>query len=282
LATTPIPIMGGQFQTTAPTSAPGVVNPLSTNPTGAQGGSSTAAGAPVMPGGASASPMMAPSGASGAAPRAQGGSGSGTAIGSPTSTLSGLLGTQGSGTSLGSATGQNGQTVVNGQQTQRQDDRTLGELQSYYGEGMGSYIYSLMQNGGMNTNLVNSVDSSMIAAMQPQINQGQADLNSVLGAQGVSGDSSTSSLANSNYLSKAATAENSQIAQTYLGQYDQGQQLLQSILGGVLGTNQQGTANANNPMDTISGILGMGGSALNAAGDIGAAGGISGILSGLL
>lgn len=242
MATSPIPIMGGPFQTTQPTSAPGVVNPLSTNPTGAQGGNTTGGGAPIIPGSGTATAKAVGGGSTGQ-----------PTIGTPGGTLGTLLGTVGQGgANPGTATGENGQTIVNGQQTQRQDDRTLGELQNYYGEGMGSYIYSLMQTGGINTNLINSVDSSMIAAMQPQINQGEVNLNSVLGAQGIGGNSSTAALANSNYQSTAATAENAQIAQTYLGQYDQGQQLLQSILGGVLGTNQQGTANQSNWMDYLN------------------------------
>lgn len=243
MATSPIPFMS------ASTAAPGVVNPLTTNPTGLQGGSTTGAGAPVL----------------GAGPGSLGAT-STTSTGSPTSssattTLGGLLGTaSGGGTTTPgiTPTGDNNQTMTNNQQTQRQSDRTLGELQSYYGEGMGSYLYSLMQNGGMNMDLLNKVDTSQVAAMQPQINAGSANLNSTLGAQGVSGNSSTSALANSNYNAQAATQENAQISSNYLHEYDQGQQLLESILGGVLKTNQQGTANEGNWMDSLSGILGLG------------------------
>jgi hypothetical protein len=260
----PIPIYGGAFATPA-TAAPGVVNPLSTNPTGVQGGSTTGSGMPQLPGGTqlpaaqakaiggSASPAGTTSGSTaspGVMPSTGGASG----------TLSSLIGTAGAGTPTGMtpATGENGQTVQNGTQTQRQDDRTLGELQSYYGEGMGSWIYSMMQTGGINEQLLNQVDTSQIAAMQPQINQGQANLNSTLGAQGISGNSSTAALANSQYLANTATQENAQISNNYLQQYDQGQQMLESILGGVLKTNQEGTANSNNIMDDITGALGLG------------------------
>lgn len=220
------------------------------NPAGTMGGTNTAAGVP-MANAKTSFGNLTPTAPSGVAAGPSGAS----------STLTGLMGNAGGASTFApTATGDNGQVVAGGQQTQRQTDRTLGELQNYYGEGIGSYIYSLMQNGGMNMGLLNQVDTSQIAAMQPQINQGQADLNSTLGAQGVSGNSSTSALANSQYLSNAITQENAQISGNYLHEYDQGQQLLQSILGGVLGTNQQGTANDGNWMDTLSSVLGLGGS----------------------
>lgn len=206
------------------------------NPTGTAGGSTAGGAVPMLSTGAPTTGVG----------------------GSPTGTLAGLMGNQGGASTFApTATGENGQTVSGGTQTQRQTDRTLGELQSYYGEGIGSYIYSLMQNGGVNMSLLNQVDTSQIAAMQPQINQGQANLNSTLGAQGVSGNSSTSALANSSYLANATTQENSQISSNYLHEYDQGQQLLQSILGGVLKTNSDGTANESNWMDDIGTILGI-------------------------
>ena len=274
MATTPLPISGGMFQTQTATSAPGVVNPLSTNPTGAQGGSTTASGAPMLTQTSPQTMGAAPAAVPNPTAKATGSTAPGVVTGGPipsgttsagtssaqapvatptnaTSTLSNLLSTAGSGTpgNAQSATGENNQVVTGGTQTSRDADRTLGELQSYYGEGMGSYIYGLMQTGGINETLLNQVDTSQIAAMQPQINQGEANLNSVLGAQGVSGNSSTNALANSNYLSSATTQENAQISNNYLQQYDQGQQLLQSILGGVMSTNQQGTANAPTNLD---------------------------------
>jgi hypothetical protein len=285
MATTPIPISGGMFQTPAATSAPGVVNPLSTNPTGVQGGSTTASGAPMLTqsspatmGAAPAAPKAnaqistAPGTVGGSMPSgttAAGTSASASPVGMPTtatSTLSNLLGTAGSGTpgNAQTATGENNQTITGGTQTSRDANRTLGELQSYYGEGMGSYIYGLMQTGGINETLLNQVDTSQIAAMQPQINSGQANLNSVLGAQGVSGNSSTAALANSNYLSNATTQENAQISSNYLQQYDQGQQLLQSILGNVMQTNQQGTANQPTGLGIATSALGLAGTGAQA------------------
>ena len=251
MATSPIPMFTGS-------SAPGVANPLTTNPTGMQGGGTTGGGAPVIgasPNARGTVPMIGTPGGVTASPVAGGPTSS-----NPLSTLLGAIPGSGTGTST-SATGDNHQVMTGNNQTQRQNNRTLGELQSYYGEGMGSYIYSLMQNGGLNTNLLNQVDTSQIAAMQPQISQGQANLNAVLGAQGISANSSTSALANSNYLSNAATQENAQISNNFLHEYDQGQQLLESILGGVMKTNQEGTANEPGWMDYLNEGLKVAGTA---------------------
>lgn len=248
MASSPIPMFTGS-------SAPGVANPLTTNPTGMQGGGTTGGGMPVI----GASPN-----ARGTVPMTPGGVTASPIAGGPSSNpLSTLIGAiPGGGTGANTtATGENNQVMPGNTQTQRQDNRTLGELQSYYGEGMGSYLYSLMQNGGLNTNLLNQVDTSQIAAMQPQINQGEANLNATLGAQGISPNSSTAALANSNFLSNATTQENAQISNNFLREYDQGQQLLESILGGVMKTNQQGTANEPSIMDQImsfGGLLGSG------------------------
>jgi len=242
---------------------------LTTNPTGLQGGGSTSAGAPVFN---MTSGMPTPT--SGFSPTSglTGGNGPVGVPGAPGSFSAQTSGT-GSGTqaimtgagqsaspSTNPVTGENNQTST-GTQTQRQQDRTLGELQSYYGEGMGSYIYNLMQSGGMNTNLVNATDAQMIQAMQGQINQGSGNLNNLLGASGVSANSSSYGLANAQYQADATSQENSLIAQNYLKQYDIGQQLLSGVLGNAMDVNAKGTANQSNWMD----YLGQG---LQIAGDV--------------
>jgi len=212
------------------------------NPTGTAGGSTTGSGVPM------ASSPMAVSG--------------NPASGNPTSSPIPTTATptpQGTVTSLApTATGENNQTITNNQQTQEQTNRTLGELQSYYGEGVGSYIYNLMQTGGINENVANQTNTADINAMQGSINQGSANLNSTLGAQGVSGNSSTSALANSQYQQGATAQENAVINQNYMSEYTQGQQMLQSLLPGIFNTNQQGTANQPSGLDYITEGLGLG------------------------
>ena len=57
--------------------------------------------------------------------------------------------------------------------TPRQQGRTLGELQTMYGEGLGSLVYQFLQGGaGFNQDAINN----LFAAMQPGINRGEQDL----------------------------------------------------------------------------------------------------------
>jgi hypothetical protein len=131
-----------------------------------------------------------------------------------------------------------------------------GQLSDIYGVGVGGYLSNLLQNNGMNLPLVAQTNAAEINGMQQQINSGSANLAGVLGAQGVSGNSSTNALAQSNYQAQAAAAENSTISQNYMQEYNQGQQLLQSILGSVLGTSAQNEADKFNWEDIAS--LGLG------------------------
>ena len=213
----------------------------SQNPTGTQGGSTTASGAPMI------------------APRATspgGGGVTGTPIaGSPSTGVptTGVPTAPPAVTGLQpTATGENGQVLSNNTQTQEQTNRTLGELQNYYGEGIGSYIYNLMNTGGINENIANQTNAADINAMQGNINQGSANLNATLGAQGISANSSVNALANSQYQQGATAQENQVINQNYMSEYMQGQQMLESLLPGVFNTNQQGTANQPSVLDEIT------------------------------
>lgn len=203
MAASPIP-----FSTS--TAAPGVSNPLSTNPTGALGGSSSSSGVPIIPN-------------------------SGTSLGNS------LIGQ--TGTSIGS----------------------MDELSNIYGAGVGSYLNNLLSTGGINIGLTNQVNAADINAMQPGINQGSANLAALLGAQGVSGNSSTNALAQSNYAAQVAGQENSLINQSYMNEYNQGQGLIQSILGNLMGGAQTYTADQNNWMDYLTGALNIGESGLGIA-----------------
>lgn len=269
MATTPVMNpYGGGVGTSGSFNMPGMsnsgMNPVGgsgMNPAGVLGGSNNASGVPMA--NAKATP-----GTTGTTGTVSGMPASGNPTAPmPTSGIAGTIPTtatpvpQGSGTSLApTATGENGQVDANGAQTQRQTDRTLGELQNYYGEGVGSYIYNLMQTGGINENVANQTNTADINAMQGGINQGSANLNSTLGAQGISANSSTNALANSQYQQGATAQENAVINNNYMQEYTQGQQMLESLLPGVLKTNQEGTANESNWMDDIGNVLGIAGS----------------------
>lgn len=148
--------------------------------------------------------------------------------------------------------------------------RLLGEQQSIYGQGIGAYLTSLLNNGGMNMGLVNQVNAADLGAMQGNIASGAANLNTGLGDMGVSGNSSTAALANSNYQNQASSAENAMVSQNMMSEYNQGQQLIGQVLPGVLNQNAKNTANQFNWMDA----LGMGTGLL---GDFAGLGGVSGI-----
>lgn len=244
---------GGGVGTSGSFNMPGMsnsgMNPpggSSMNPAGLLGGSNSASGVPM---------------ANGKATSSTGGGGpiSGTPVAAPPTTA--IPGAPAPVTGIQpTATGENGQTITNNTQTQTQTNRTLGELQNYYGEGIGSYIFNLMNTGGINENVANQTNTADINAMQGNIEQGSADLNATLGAQGVSGNSSASALSNARYNQGATAQENQVINQNYMQEYTEGQQMLQSLLPGILNTNAQGTANSNNIFGDLASAIGLGSS----------------------
>lgn len=133
---------------------------------------------------------------------------------------------------------------------------TLDPLSNLLGAGMGSYTSGLLQDGGINLPLANSVNTAEINAMQPGVNQGSANLNALLGAEGISGNSSVSALANSNYQSQVTGEENSLISQNYMQEYNIGQQMIESILSGVIPGEIQQQADQFNWEDIASLALG--------------------------
>ena len=171
------------------------------NPTGAAGGSTTATGSPVLP---NFNPAGTPSAIPGAVPST-----------SPAQPI---------------GAGQPGMvsSPVGG--------NTIDELTGAYGAGIGGYLSDLLGNGGMNMGLLNQVNASEMNQMQGTINQGQANVNSTLGAEGVSANSSTNALALAQYQQGATANENSQMAQNYMDMFNQGQETLRSIIPGVMNT----------------------------------------------
>ena len=152
------------------------------------------------------------------------------------------------------ATGENNQTVASNNsygQTQTQTNRTLGELQTYYGEGMGSLIYQYLQSGGgYNSAQTQQAVDSQVDAMGQQVQQGANNLSSMLGAQGVNGSGTTQAL--TNYENQATTQENSITAQEYYNMWNQSQDRELSMLGSAAQTNATGTANQSNWMDYLN------------------------------
>jgi hypothetical protein len=154
----------------------------------------------------------------------------------------------------GTVTGQNGQTSTssnNFNQTGRQQDRTLGELQTYYGEGMGSLIYQYLQsNGGYNSAITQQAVDSQVNAMGQQTQLGANNLTSMLGAMGVNGSGLTDSL--TNYENTATTQENAITSQEYYNMWNSSQEREAQMLNSVGNVNATGTANQSNWMDYLS------------------------------
>jgi hypothetical protein len=170
------------------------------------------------------------------------------------------------GTGPGTVTGQNNQTTPTNNvfdQTQRQDNRTLGELQTYYGEGMGSLIYQYLQSGaGYNSAITQQSVDAQTNAMQQQIQLGANNLTSALGTMGISGSGLESSL--SNYEVGAAQQENAITAQEYYNMWNQSQQREFGMLQDVANVNATGTANQGSWVDDLAGSLEIAGSFLTA------------------
>jgi hypothetical protein len=153
-----------------------------------------------------------------------------------------------------------------GGQTDRQQGRTLGELQKYYGEGMGSLIYQYLQSGGgYNSALADQTVKATNDAMLHNIEIGMGNLTSTLGASGISPNSSVSALETSNYESNAMTQMNAIDAQIYNQMYESGQNRELSMLMQTGDVNAKGTANQPTFWSTLSNILGIGGAAAGGA-----------------
>lgn len=176
----------------------------------------------------------------------------------------------------GTVVGANGQiTPTNNlfDQTGRQDSRTLNELQSQYGEGMGSLIYQYLQSGGgYNSALATQTVDATNAAMIQNIQLGMGNLSSTLGAQGISPNSSTSALETSNYESNAVTQMNAIDANIYNSMFESGQNREESILQS---TSKNAATTAAN--DAGQGVLGDLTQALTLGGTLSQ--GISGVIS---
>jgi hypothetical protein len=153
----------------------------------------------------------------------------------------------------GTVTGENNQTSTsnnNFNQTQTQENRTLGELQTYYGEGMGSLIYQYLQsNGGYNSSLTQQAVDSQTNAMQQQVQLGANNLTSMLGTMGVNGSGLTDSL--TNYENQAVTQENAITSQEYYNMWNASQDRELAELQPAQQTNATGTANQSNWMDYL-------------------------------
>lgn len=156
-------------------------------------------------------------------------------------------------------------------QTGREQDRTLAEMQKYYGEGMGSMLYQYLQTGGgFNSGLTTQAVNAQDQAMQSQIQQGANTLMTNEAESGISQNSSVAALENSNFMSQATAQENSIAAQEFYNMWNSSQNREESILQSTAQTNATGTANQPSTLSQIETGFGLFG-----AGAQGASAGIS-------
>lgn len=174
----------------------------------------------------------------------------------------------------GSVVGDNHQVIQSPNtfgQTQRQENRTLSEMQKYYGEGMGSMLYQYLQSGGgYNSALTQQAVDAQTGAMQHQIMEGGQNIMSMLGAEGISPNSSAAALEMGDYMTQAVAQENSITAQEYFNMWNASQNREESMLQSAADVNQKGTANEKGWMDYLNMGLGM-------VGDVVGLGGLTGI-----
>lgn len=177
-------------------------------------------------------------------------------------------GSPGAGTT-GSVQGVSGQTLNapnTFDQTGRQQNRTLQELQNQYGEGMGSMLYQYLQSGGgFNTGLTTQAISAQDAAMQQQIQMGFNTLGTNLAESGISPNSSVAALEKSNYMSEATTQENAIAAQEFYNMWNQSQGREASLLQDTSQTAATYTANQPTGLGIAQSWLGLGGTGAAAA-----------------
>lgn len=163
-----------------------------------------------------------------------------------TSTTSGSASTGNVGTNTGGLSGISSSDA----------SRVLGENQTYLGQGMGALATSYLQsdagyNGALAQQTVNATDT----AMQQQINQQYAGLQTSLSNAGLSPNSSASALASSNFLSNASAQENEVAANQYTQMYSQSQQDYLSELQALQGINNAGTMKQTTVLGDISSAL---------------------------
>lgn len=132
--------------------------------------------------------------------------------------------------------------------------------------GYGTYLEQLLNSqGGYNSQLTAQNVQAQIAAMQTDINRGYGTLQTELGQQGVSPNSSTAALESAFYMSDATTKENALVANEYYNMWNASQgrefSLAESIEGPM--ASQKSSESWQNTLGAIGGfisdIIGSGG-----------------------
>lgn len=147
-----------------------------------------------------------------------------------------------------------------------QANTMLKELRSNYGDGMGTAIFQyIMSGGGYNAPLAQQDVAATNAAMQQNINLGESNLETNLGASGIAPNSSSSALEISNYLSNAYTQMNQIDASIYYDMWNQSQNRELTALEHAGDVTATGLANSPSGLAQVSSFLGLGQSGASGA-----------------
>lgn len=223
---------------------PGAPNPTGTSVSVPTGKSTTSGGNPLLynPYGTSTSAPTAMNPISAGFPAAPVPGGPAPTFGANT----------GGGYQSGSLLGPPGTNPISGTGniTGRQQGRSIGELQSQYGEGLGALMYQFLQGGaGFNQQAINN----LFAALQPGIERGEEDLMSQFSASG-NRFSSGAQIGLADYLSQVQLNE----GQLETQMYEQSLTDYMNTLMGVSSASLQQKLASPGFFDYFSTILGAG------------------------
>lgn len=109
------------------------------------------------------------------------------------------------------------------------------DLNSMFG-GVGGLLENFLNSsGGYNSGLTQQAVQTQLAEMQRQANFNYGNLESGMGAAGISPMSSTAALESSNFWAGTTAAENAMTAQEYMSMWQTSMANETSILGGMIG-----------------------------------------------
>jgi hypothetical protein len=134
----------------------------------------------------------------------------------------------------------------------------LSKLNDTFGSGMGALINDFLtkSQGGYNSALTQQSVDAQIANMQHQEQVGYGKLQTELGQQGISPESSVAALESSNFQAQATAQENAITAQEFYNMWNQSQQREFGLLGEVAGATHQHQGNAGDWANQFSAVAG--------------------------
>jgi hypothetical protein len=121
---------------------------------------------------------------------------------------------------------------------------------STFGKGIGQDVTQfLASNGGYNSALTQQAVQAQTQQMQLQANQNYGNLETNMGASGISPNSSASALESSNFWSQTTAAENAMTSQEFFNMWQSSMQNETGVLETAMGSAAQEKANQPSGFD---------------------------------